>query len=473
MNDRGLRAAVQFIRQIADLDRAAELADADLLRRFVERRDEAAFAALVGRHGPLVLGVCRRVLANRADVEDAFQATFLVLVRKARSIVKQRSVGSWLYGVAYRVAARARGEQVRRRRCEAQTGRAPAADALHELAWRDVRAVLDEEVLRLPARCRLPFVLCYLEGRTTEEAAGLLGCPRGTVLSRLARARELLRARLVRRGVGVAGGVLAALLPRAAAEAALPAELADAALRAAAGAPVTAGALCLAEGVLRAMLLTRVRTALILLLAVCLLAGGGAMLAQPGDAEKGAPAQPVPRGAAATPAGAAPAWGKATGGLRLGILAGGPGDKGTGQVFAVLENVGKDGLVLNLGTMLAGGKKHLPTAVRLTLTDAANKPRTLHFYGHIPGVAGRVDPIVVPLPAGCRYTLRCVLDDYTDDDLTRRGVSLPAGRYRVAAEFRGQRVEHTNADMPGLALMPYWTGTVTSGEVAVTVPAPH
>src|SRR5260370_36653818 len=97
--NRGLQAAVQFIRQIADPGRAADLPDEELLRRFTEQRDEAAFAALVGRHGPLVLGVCRRVLRNRADSEDAFQATFLVLVRKARSIVKQRSVGSWLHGV--------------------------------------------------------------------------------------------------------------------------------------------------------------------------------------------------------------------------------------------------------------------------------------------------------------------------------------------------------------------------------------
>src|SRR5688572_2112584 len=149
MADQGLHTAIQCIRQIADPAGTADLPDGVLLRQFIERRDQAAFAAIVQRHGPLVLGVGQRVMHNLADSEDVFQATFLVLVRKARSIVKRRSLGSWLYGVAYRIAVRAKGARARRRAGEIQAQPA-SADELHELMWRDLRPVLDEEVSRLP-----------------------------------------------------------------------------------------------------------------------------------------------------------------------------------------------------------------------------------------------------------------------------------------------------------------------------------
>jgi RNA polymerase sigma factor (sigma-70 family) len=485
MADSGLHGAVEFIRQIAGPGREDDLADGELLRRFIERRDEAAFAALVRRHGALVLGVCRRVLPNRADSEDAFQATFLVLVRKARSICKRPSVGSWLYGVAYRVAVRAREDGARRRARERQAERAPAPDALQELVWRDLRAVLDEEVLRLPGRCRAPFLLCYLEGRTTEEAAALLRCPRGTVLSRLARARELLRGRLARRGLCLSGGLLAALLARQAAEAAVAPALAaaarHAALAAAAGNAGRAGAAparheLLAEGVVQAMRTARARAAGALLLAVGLLAGGGVMLARP------APANRAPRAAsegAAAPAPAAAladvalAWGKPESGLRVGAQILEANRAGKVGLSVVLENVGKDDVVVNLGIMLGNGRTQLPTAVRLVLTDAARRTRVLQRK--VGGVAGRVDPFVVPLPAGGRLTLPCVLEDYADADPAQLGTPLAPGRYHTKAEFVGKTVARadTNRDMVGLALMKYWTGTVRSGEVVVTVPAPR
>src|SRR5262245_5809792 len=179
------------------------LSDARLLERWLDARDEAAFELLVWRHGPAVLGLCRRLLADAHDVEDAFQATFLALVRKAGSIGRQEAVGGWLYRVAYRVALRARAASARRRR-ETALPELPAPPAPDDLAWRDLRPVLDEEVERLPGRLRSAFVLCCVEGLSQEEAAGRLGCAPGTVSSRLTRARQWLRRRLARRGIAPA-----------------------------------------------------------------------------------------------------------------------------------------------------------------------------------------------------------------------------------------------------------------------------
>jgi RNA polymerase sigma factor (sigma-70 family) len=181
---------------------ALDPADADLVARFALAGDEAAFGELVRRHGPMVLGVCRRLLPNRHDAEDAFQATFLLLARNAAAIRKRDAVGSWLYGTAYRVASRARGDAARRRAREGKAAAAPVYDPRVEAAWRELRPILDDELNRLPEKYRRPLVLCYLQGLTNAEAARLLGWTKGTVSGRLARARDLLRARLKRRGVG-------------------------------------------------------------------------------------------------------------------------------------------------------------------------------------------------------------------------------------------------------------------------------
>jgi RNA polymerase sigma factor (sigma-70 family) len=211
-----------------------DVADSNLLERFTARRDEAAFAALVQRYGPLVLGVCRRALRHEQDAEDAFQATFLVLARNAGTVRKRESVGSWLYGVAYRIARKARATRGRRQGRESQLQDVPApAEASPEWVWREIRPVLDEEVNQLPPKYRLAFVLCYLEGKTNEQAARQLGCPLGTVLSRLARAREQLRGRLTRRGLAVSAALLAAALKGRAGAAAVPPALARAAGKAA------------------------------------------------------------------------------------------------------------------------------------------------------------------------------------------------------------------------------------------------
>src|SRR5689334_12987754 len=171
MSNRQVGALADFIRRVAEPAWVAALSDGELLERFRAHRDEAAFAALVRRHGPAVLGVCRRILHHSQDAEDAFQATFLLLVHRAASIRKRQAVGSWLHGVARRVAVRARGDRARRRQVEERAPGRAGGDAPDEAARREVRAVLEEEVRRLPERCRLPFVFCYLEGKTNAEAS--------------------------------------------------------------------------------------------------------------------------------------------------------------------------------------------------------------------------------------------------------------------------------------------------------------
>jgi RNA polymerase sigma factor (sigma-70 family) len=182
---------------------SAAVPDADLIERFVTNQDEAAFELLVWRHGPLVLGTCRRVLGDEHDAEDAFQATFFALARKASTIGRRDSVSAWLYKVAYRIALRARSSQAKRNR-EGPLCQEPVAVAGMSpedlLAWRELQPVLDAQIDRLPEKYRTVFILCHLEGKTNEEAARELGCPKGTVLSRLSRARERLRKWLGERG---------------------------------------------------------------------------------------------------------------------------------------------------------------------------------------------------------------------------------------------------------------------------------
>jgi RNA polymerase sigma factor (sigma-70 family) len=194
----------------------AGLSEGTLLDRYVADGDEAAFAALVARHGPMVLGVCRRVLRDERDVEDAFQATFLVLVRRAGVI--RDLVGRWLYGVAHRVAVRARAHSARRFVHE-QSPDEPVEPEAHDspseaIERRELTSIVDEELTRLPSSLRAPVVLCYLEGMSHDEAARRLRWPVGTVRSRMARAREILRRRLARRGVTAEGAAIVASLAR-------------------------------------------------------------------------------------------------------------------------------------------------------------------------------------------------------------------------------------------------------------------
>jgi RNA polymerase sigma factor (sigma-70 family) len=279
---------LRHIRNLIGARSETESTDGQLLERFAVQREEAAFGALLQRYGPLVLGLCRRMLPDAQDAEDAFQATFLVLARKAASIRRQQSVGSWLYGVAHRTALRSRAATARRQAHEESAGDASVNpqdldDPSAAADRRELRRVLDEEVQRLPAKYRLPVLLCYLDGKTNEEAATQLGWPKGTVQGRLARARDLLQGRLTRRGVALSAAALGLWLAENAVPAAVPAALGSRTLRAALGfasgnvtAAVSAPVACLAEGTLKAMFIGKVKLVSALLLLAMI--GSGATL---------------------------------------------------------------------------------------------------------------------------------------------------------------------------------------------------
>jgi RNA polymerase sigma factor (sigma-70 family) len=261
------------------------LADGQLLTCFVEHHDEAAFEALVRRLGPMVLGVCRRMIANDHDAEDAFQATFLVLVRKAATVVPREAVANWLYGVAFQTARKGRAMAIKRRAREKQLAALPepsqaaaSGSASRRTAsstsddWSDLQPILDQELSRLPDKYRLPVVLCDLQGKTRKDAAGQLGCPEGSLSGRLSRARALLARRLTRRGLAISGAALAAAIGQNAASATVPPAVLASTLTAAKvfamGSAASGHAAVLAEGVLKAMLIAKLKLGA-LVLVVC------------------------------------------------------------------------------------------------------------------------------------------------------------------------------------------------------------
>jgi RNA polymerase sigma factor (sigma-70 family) len=265
------------------------LSDGQLLHCFLAGQDEAAFEALVQRHGPMVLGVCRRVLQNAHDAEDAFQATFLVFLRKAATIVPREFVGNWLYGVAYRTALKARSLSAKRRLKESQVRNMPQNSSLPPDVWHDVQPVLDQELSRLPDKYRVPVVLCDLEGKGRKEVARQLGWPEGTLSGRLARARRILARRLARYGLALSAGTLATVLTQNAATASVPVPLMTSTIKAAAltmgGNTLAAGVLpgkvvTIADGVMKTMFLARLKVGLLVLLAVGLIGLGTGMFAQ-------------------------------------------------------------------------------------------------------------------------------------------------------------------------------------------------
>jgi RNA polymerase sigma factor (sigma-70 family) len=255
---------LRLLRGVVEDERTKALSDEDLLRGFSATRDEGCFLALLRRHGPMVQGVCRAMLPNEADAEDAFQATFLVLAKKASSVRTPGSVSAWLHGVAYRTASRARVDLARRRKHEARAT-LPEATPPEEMTWREVQCVLHEEMARLGEGYRTPLVLCYLQGKTQEEAARLMGLPKGTLKGRLERGRALLRKQLERRGLAL-GSVLLASWPFANASAHFTQSAATTARAAAlfmaggtAQGIVSEYAIHLSKGVMRDMLISKVK----------------------------------------------------------------------------------------------------------------------------------------------------------------------------------------------------------------------
>jgi RNA polymerase sigma factor (sigma-70 family) len=273
---------IAYLRRTAQPADGGQLSDGQLLDAYVTDKDHAAFAALVRRHGPMVLGVCRRVLGDAHEAEDAFQATFFVLVRKAGAVSPREMVGSWLHGVAYHVARRAKLATGRRLARERKKMAMAASASEPSEVWQDLCAVLDQELQTLPEKYRLPIVLCELEGKSRKEASTQLGWPEGTVASRLGRGRALLSRRINRHGLVLTSAALAAAFAHKPAAAAVPVTLLSNTLKAAsivATGKATAGAvsttaLALAEGVVKTMLVTKITKCTVIGLVLTIVVGG-------------------------------------------------------------------------------------------------------------------------------------------------------------------------------------------------------
>jgi RNA polymerase sigma factor (sigma-70 family) len=292
MANRTLAAVLHHLRTLATAEAGRDLSDTELLERFRCRREETAFAILLQRHGPMVLGVCRRVLDNLQDAEDAFQATFLVLVRNASSIRKGQSLASWLYGVAQRVAIKARKQAASRRTREQHVTAMAHTESIDELTWQELRPILDQELAALPEKYRAPLVLRYLEGKSCEQVAQELGVARSTASDRMKQGLQLLRHRFAERGIELTAALVAIVLGQKT-TAAVPALLTLTTVRSAtlllsrpvvASALVSARALGLAQGVTMSLTMNKAKIAAVfLLLAGALTASGVALLQRTAD----------------------------------------------------------------------------------------------------------------------------------------------------------------------------------------------
>jgi RNA polymerase sigma factor (sigma-70 family) len=274
MASRAIHPLLRFIRSLAPGGGGAEASDENLLARLAADRDQAAFAALMQRHGPMVLGVCVRVLGDTPVAGDSFQTAFVVLARRAGSVSRPGLLANWLYGVAYRTALKVRAGAVRRRAAERQVNPVIGKDPLDELMRRDLRLALDDEVTRPPEKYRVPLVLCYLEGRTQEEAARRLGCPRKTVTTRLTRACVRLRARLAGRGRPVGRTCSDPVGERPGDAGRTPGD--D--VQAAAAGVVPVGVAALAKEVLTSMFISKLKRVAVLLPAAGVFGAGGVAL---------------------------------------------------------------------------------------------------------------------------------------------------------------------------------------------------
>jgi RNA polymerase sigma factor (sigma-70 family) len=299
-----LGAVVRHIHSLVADQKITEQTDGALLRAFLSDHQQAAFEMLVRRHGPMVLQVCLRTLGNAHDAEDAFQATFLVLARRATSIRKKESLASWLHGVAYRMATHAKRAAARRHKYESQANSTPPRDPALCAAWQEIQVLLDDEIERLPELLREPFIFCCLQHKSCAEAARQFGLQESTVAMRLSRARRLLQKRLARHGVSLTTVLAAVTVGASDAFAVAPRSLvactAKAATLIASGQAAPDGVISakvadLTQGALKTMFLTKVKTMTTVLLIAGMLVGGlvfsGGLSADPSAAAQSAPAQ--------------------------------------------------------------------------------------------------------------------------------------------------------------------------------------
>lgn len=324
---------IQHVRKTEFLRDGAGVSDGELLGSFINDRDHTAFAVLLQRHGRMVWAVCRRLLDNHHDVEDAFQATFVVLVRKAASIKPRDMVGNWLHGVAYQTALKARAMSARRKMREKQVIEMPESAASQHDPWNDLQPILDQELNRLPAKYRAAIILCDLEGKTRKEAARQLNLPEGTVSGHLTRGRAMLARRIGRHGIVLSGPGLAVVLAENAGAAGIPAVVMAstkkltsviASGQAAAQGVLSAKVAALTEGVMKAMLFTKLRAALAVVLILGFVATGmtifASRMAAGQDNKKPTAEKPVePAKPQKEKEESFTAWGKEVDGLQAGL----------------------------------------------------------------------------------------------------------------------------------------------------------
>ena len=257
MDSQSLNTVVRRLRLA--VDPAARQSDGELLQLFVKRRDATAFAEIIRRHGPMVLGVCRRVLRHSVDADDAFQATFLVLIRRAGSLRSPDQLAGWLHQVALRTSRKLLAVRLARQKREGELFDVPSGEKPAEIIWRELRPIFDEELGRMPDNLRLPAVLCFLEGLSKSEAARVLGWPEGTVSGRLQRARERLRLRFAARGLTLSSEALALTLFEGLGRLRFPATSVESALQRC-NPRWPPGPCKLANGVTQAMFITKTKT---------------------------------------------------------------------------------------------------------------------------------------------------------------------------------------------------------------------
>jgi RNA polymerase sigma factor (sigma-70 family) len=281
MTPESLSGVVHRLRVAVD-PATPQRSDADLVRTVARHRDPAAFADIVRRHGPMVLGTCRRVLRDHTDADDAFQATFLVFLRRAAALRQPERLAGWLFQVAYRTSQKVRAVRLARRGREVELFDLPAGEPPAEFIWRELRPIFDAELARLPDKLRLPAVLCLLEGRSKRDAARTLGWPEGTIAGRLQQAREVLRRRFAARGLTLSTGALAVALFEGAGAVAIPPALFASTIHGFAAGSASAGAAALADGVVHAMFVTKVKALTAAVLLTGLVGTGTGVVLTPG-----------------------------------------------------------------------------------------------------------------------------------------------------------------------------------------------